>query len=180
MKEGTALKKISILIVSFIALCSLSSCSGSSPASSSSAPDVTSSESSEASVTQSQTVSETKQTEPVAEVDQKTADERAKAIFEAAQQTADKYETAGAEFNAAIITSADISGDNAEKQNFLNFMTPLVDFGGNWAVSIDHFKIVSAVYAVSPDTSVLGKYPESFSGTLDDSKVGSNLTVYLK
>ncbi|MDO5560108.1 MAG: hypothetical protein Q4F95_10985 [Oscillospiraceae bacterium] len=168
------MKKLILLIVSFTFLCSLSSCSKKSSDSSASLSGQDY-QTTPGSVTQT----ETSATKPVEEVDAATADERAKKIYEAAQQIAERYETAGATLNSEIMTSDDIASGSAEKLNFISQMQQLIDFDGKWAFSMRGFKIQSAVYCVSPDTDVLGRFPESFSGELTDGRTGEDLSSYL-
>ena len=99
-----------------------------------------------------------------------TADEAekyVKELFDAAQTVADRYSTSGGVIISTVIKNTDAPSD-AEKMNICNMINGIYTHEGIWAIKIQNFKIISAVYTPYDNCGIVARYPEAFDGSTDN------------
>lgn len=94
--------------------------------------------------------------------------EKAKLLFDSAQEIADKYSTAGATLRGEIFTDADLTKGNAEQLNFLAMLPDELKSSGKWAFKMVRFEIISAVYSPEEGSGIIARYPEEFTGSAEE------------
>ncbi len=153
------MKKIICSVVSIcLAVCSLASCSNSKNSDSDSSSKET---------IQTTAVSTESSQSPDISVTADEAEKYVKELYDAAQTVADRYCTSGGMIMSTVIKSSDAYSD-AEKMNICNMISGIYTHEGIWAIKIQDFKIISAVYTPYDNCGIVARYPKAYDGSTDN------------